>query len=131
MHERFATPKQLLQPRITTNASLKELEAAAERIFSSRCPPLSDSSEMRNKNSGGLSSRSNGAISNSNATEASGGSMLNGDGDGVGNGAEGPGGSGGGSALQQALALFSGEDYVLLPCDSQGALRPIVCIHLR
>lgn len=128
MQESFATPKELLQPRIATNATLKDLEAAAECLFTSHYPESSESSGSRDGSAAlGSDLNSNGASSDTrapaeNRTEARspGNRELNGAS--VNSSAACSSHSEGGSALQQALALYSEEDYVLLPCDGHGAL---------
>lgn len=111
--EPFATPKQLLQPRISTNATLKDLETAAATLpfsqhpQSSSCSGSNSSSVVSNSNSNGSvvgDGKSNSARSSTlNDSASANGAMLS--------------SKNSCSALQQALEMYGSEDYVLLPCD--------------
>jgi hypothetical protein len=105
--EPFATPKEFLQPKITTNSTLRDLEAAAERLQADSCAAAPNGSS--------ISSSDNGSIGMDVHTDLS-GRTTNGAGD-VTRALL----SASSSPLQQALQMYSAYDYVLLPCDSSGA----------
>jgi hypothetical protein len=114
--EAFATPKELLQPKITTNATLRDLEAAAERLQASSSTFMqpngnsnSPSHFARNLGTGfaaDVSSRALNGASNGNGALQSSSS----------------------SPLQQVLEMYGTHDYVLLPCAMNGAVHALLCV---
>lgn len=126
MTESFATPKQYLQPRISTNATLKDLESAAERL------PLSSPSS----NTSNGASESGSTAQEDFKIEAGGtlhpaGAALNGNGSANGSGIGTVQKSGDRrSPLQYAMELYTAEDYILLPSDASGVCSSgVLCAH--
>jgi hypothetical protein len=117
--EPFATPKQFLEPRISTNATLKDLSAAAERLPFSQHPspqPSSVSTSTGSDSTSILEPPNNTAGSSMSPSSGS----LNGSANGTGAQSrtkDGP------SGLQHALMMYDAEDYILLPCDKDGVLQ--------